>query len=60
MVDKDIINYRCQDCGYEFEEQSNKDPKCPECSSTLLDDLAIMAGIYLLGDWLDLWGDDEA
>ena len=59
MLDKDIINYRCQDCGYEFEEQRNKDPKCPECSSTLLDDLAIMAGIYLLGDWLDLWGDDE-
>ena len=59
MMDKDIINYRCKDCGYEFEEQSNKDSKCPECSSTLLDDLAIMAGIYLLGDWLDLWGDDE-
>jgi len=59
MMDKDIINYRCKDCGYEFEEQSNKDLKCPECSSTLLDDLTIMAGIYLLGDWLDLWGDDE-
>ena len=58
-MDKDIINYRCQDCGYEFEKQSNKDLKCPECSSTLLDDLAIMAGIYLLGDWLDLWGEDE-
>jgi len=54
MMDKDIINYRCKDCGYEFEEQRNKDPKCPECSSSLLDDLAIMAGGFcLVGCWVD-------
>ena len=32
---------------------------CPNCSSTLVDDIAFLAGGWMLGDWLGLWGDDD-
>ena len=54
-----LTAYRCQDCGFEFHHQDDSLEECPNCSSTLLDDLATLAGIYLLGDWLDIWGGDD-
>ena len=50
----ELTFYRCQDCGFEFHHQNDSFEACPNCSSTLLDDLAALAGLYLLGDWFDL------
>ena len=51
------IKYKCQDCSYSFSDTQNIN-SCPKCSSNVIDELATMAGIYMLGDWLGFWGDD--
>ena len=58
MIDKNIINYRCQDCDHKFYHKDETIESCPNCSSTLIDDLAFVAGAWLLCDWFGLWGDD--
>ena len=55
---KVTFNYKCQDCKYEF-TSTKKNAFCPECKSDFIDDLANMAGMYMLGDWLGFWGNDE-
>ena len=48
----DIINYKCQDCGYQF-SSTKTSSFCPECKSDLIDDLLT---IGLLGYWFGFWG----
>ena len=54
-----LTHYRCKDCGYEFYDEKDNIEGCPNCSSTLVDDLAFLAGGWMLGDWFGLWGDDD-
>ena len=52
------IKYKCQDCGHSFSSTQNV-YSCPNCSSNIIDELATMAGIYMLGDWLGVWGNES-
>ena len=51
------IKYKCQDCGHQFISAQDIN-SCPNCSSNIIDELATMAGLYMLGDWLGFWGND--
>ena len=51
------IKYKCQDCGHQFISTQDIN-SCPNCSSNIIDELATMAGLYMLGDWLGFWGND--
>ena len=51
------IRYMCQDCGHEFISSQNIEG-CPNCSSNIVDELATIAGLWMLGDWMGFWGND--
>ena len=58
-VSNKMINYKCQDCGYRF-QSTKSNSYCPECKSDFIDELATIAGLYMLGDWLGFWGNDDS
>ena len=51
------IKYKCQDCGHQFISTQDIN-SCPNCSSNIIDELATMAGLYMLGDWMGFWGNE--
>ena len=53
------FHYQCKDCGFNFDDTEEiDDPSCPRCCSSLLQEIVGLAGLWFLGDWLDIRGDD--